>query len=124
MSHLTIDHQDPRPPYEQIASSIVRMIADGDLAPGDALAPIRQLAHDLGLAPNTVARAYRELESIGLIASHGRRGTVVIDAAAALDTTADVERVDRLRTAVDEARAAGLTAADIVSIVSRRLLAG
>ncbi len=53
------------------------MIANGLLMPGQKLPTVRQLAADLGLAPNTVARAYRELEADNIITTHGRRGTFV-----------------------------------------------
>jgi DNA-binding transcriptional regulator YhcF (GntR family) len=53
------------------------MIASGTLLPGTQLPPIRQLAADLGLAANTVARAYRELEVNGLVLSRVRHGTTV-----------------------------------------------
>ena len=52
-------------------------MAQGDLAPGTRLPTVRQLAADLGLAANTVARAYRELEADGVIATYGRKGTFV-----------------------------------------------
>ncbi|MEM1333537.1 MAG: GntR family transcriptional regulator, partial [Actinomycetota bacterium] len=78
---MSIDDADPRPPYEQLASQLLRLISTGELAPGDRLAPIRQLAGDLSVAPNTVARSYQELERIGVIVSRGRRGTIVADRA-------------------------------------------
>lgn len=54
------------PPYEQIRGQLATMIASGVLRPGDQLPSIRQLAADLGLAANTVARSYRELVAAGL----------------------------------------------------------
>ncbi len=74
---LTIDTASAVPPYEQLRSRIARMVATGELASGTRLATVRQLASDLGLAANTVARAYRELEADGVISTHGRRGTFV-----------------------------------------------
>ena len=65
------------PPFEQVREQLERLIATGSLAAGTRLPTVRQLASDLSLAPNTVARAYRELESAGLIETHGRRGTIV-----------------------------------------------
>ena len=74
---VEVDTTNPTPPYEQIRGQVATMIAAGTLAPGAQLPPIRQLAADLGLAANTVARAYRELESAGLVASRVRHGTTV-----------------------------------------------
>jgi DNA-binding transcriptional regulator YhcF (GntR family) len=74
---IAIDTSSSVPPFEQLRSQIAGLVARGDLAPGTRLATVRQLAADLGLAANTVARAYRELEADGVISTHGRRGTFV-----------------------------------------------
>jgi DNA-binding transcriptional regulator YhcF (GntR family) len=76
---LDIDVSSAVPPYEQIRSQISDAVALGLLERGGRLPTIRQLAADLGLAPGTIARAYRELESAGLIVSRGRHGTFVAD---------------------------------------------
>ncbi|MEO8262727.1 MAG: GntR family transcriptional regulator [Pseudolysinimonas sp.] len=72
-SDLSIDPGAPTPPYEQLRAQI----ADGGLAPGTKLPTVRALADELGLAPNTVARAYRELETAGVIETRGRSGSFV-----------------------------------------------
>jgi len=74
---ITMDPKSGSPPYEQVRSQYAALIAAGTLAPGARLPTIRQLAADLDLAVNTVARAYRDLESGGLIETRGRAGTVV-----------------------------------------------
>jgi GntR family transcriptional regulator len=74
---LRIDLSRPVPPYEQLRTQIAGLIAAGQLPPGRRLPPVRQLAGDLGLAPGTVARAYSELESAGLISTRQRGGTFV-----------------------------------------------
>lgn len=74
---VEIDLDSRVPPYRQIRDRVVTLVADGDLPEGFRLPPVRQLAADLGLAANTVARAYRELEQEGVIATRGRRGTFV-----------------------------------------------
>lgn len=75
---LVVDPGSPVPPYEQIRAQVTTMAATGVLAAGTRLPTIRQLAADLGLAAGTVARAYRELEQSGVIATRGRRGTFVL----------------------------------------------
>lgn len=74
---LEIDSGGAVPPYEQIRAQIAELAASGDLAEGSRLPTIRQLAGDLGLAPGTVARAYRELESAGVVVSRVRHGTTI-----------------------------------------------
>ncbi len=77
MTLLQIDPDGPIAPFEQVRAQIAAMVANGELMPGQKLPTVRQLAADLGLAPNTVARAYRELEADNIITTHGRRGTFV-----------------------------------------------
>jgi GntR family transcriptional regulator len=75
--HLGVSVTDPTPPYEQVRRQLADLITSGALPHGERLPPLRQLAGDLGLAVGTVARAYRELESAGLIASRRGGGTRV-----------------------------------------------
>ncbi len=77
---LTIRLDSPVPLAEQIRLGIRQAIAAAELAPGDPLPAVRQLANDLGVNFNTVARAYRELEQEGLVISRRGRGTVVTSA--------------------------------------------
>jgi DNA-binding transcriptional regulator YhcF (GntR family) len=74
---ITIDTSLTEPPYDQVKRQISAQVATGELRPGDKLPPVRRLAADLGLAPNTVARAYRELEAAGVLDTRGRAGTFV-----------------------------------------------
>jgi GntR family transcriptional regulator len=76
---IEVDPVSPTPPYEQIRAQVATMIEAGTLVAGAHLPPIRQLAADLGLATNTVARAYRELELEGFVLSRVRHGTTVAD---------------------------------------------
>jgi DNA-binding transcriptional regulator YhcF (GntR family) len=80
---LHVDTASAVAPYEQVRSQLAAAIADGTLESGQRLPTVRRLATDLGLAANTVARAYRELEADGVIATHGRRGTFVRSGAVA-----------------------------------------
>ena len=73
---ITIDEADARPPFEQIREQLTDQIRSGALVAGHRLPSVRQLAGDLRIAPGTVARAYAELESDGLLES-SRAGTRV-----------------------------------------------
>lgn len=74
---ITVDHDSPIPPFEQVRSGIAAQVASGQLVAGQRLPTVRQLAHELGIAVNTVARAYRELEAAGVVETQGRAGTFV-----------------------------------------------
>lgn len=76
-SFLVVDETAESPPYRQIVEQIRAAIERGELQPDTPLSPVRQLAGDLGVAPNTVARAYAELQSEGWLVGDGRRGTRV-----------------------------------------------
>jgi DNA-binding transcriptional regulator YhcF (GntR family) len=75
--YLVVDPALETPPYQQVAAQIRAAIERGELSPQAALPTVRQLAGDLGLAPNTVARAYGELQSEGWLVGDRRRGTRV-----------------------------------------------
>ncbi|MFD4969191.1 GntR family transcriptional regulator [Streptomyces sp. NPDC058424] len=85
---IRVVHPSPVPPYEQIRAQLADLISVGRLRMGDRLPSVRQLASDLGLANNTVVRAYRELEAAGLVRSRRGSGTQVIAVAPATDVKA------------------------------------
>ena len=74
---IVLDPNSPLPPYKQVRSQVEDAILQGDLLAAERLPTVRKLAGDLGLAVNTVAKAYRELEGTGLVETRGRHGTVV-----------------------------------------------
>ena len=74
---VAVDDTDPTPPYEQIRAQVAALVVAGMLVEGDRLPTVRALAADLGVAAGTVARAYTELETDGLVEGRGRSGTVV-----------------------------------------------
>ncbi|WP_405684469.1 GntR family transcriptional regulator [Streptomyces sp. NBC_00057] len=85
---VSINHASPVPPYEQLRGQLADLISVGQLRQGDRLPSVRQLASDLGLANNTVVRAYRELETAGLVKSRRGSGTQVVAPAATTDAKA------------------------------------
>jgi len=74
---ITTDPGGATPPYEQVRMQIAALVHAGELVAGARLPTVRRLAGDLGLAPNTVARSYRELENDGIIETRGRNGSFV-----------------------------------------------
>ncbi|MDY7541818.1 GntR family transcriptional regulator [Cryobacterium sp. 5B3] len=74
---ITIDADDPTPPFEQIRAALAAEITSGRLAGGHRLPTVRQIAGDLHVAVGTAARAYRELEEAGLVETRRSQGTLV-----------------------------------------------
>ncbi|BDZ54551.1 GntR family transcriptional regulator [Agromyces marinus] len=91
---FTVDAGSGTPPYEQLRMQVVDAVASGRLAAGAKLPTVRALAEELGIAANTVARAYKELEADGVVEGRGRAGTFVSTAgdpvAQALQSAASV----------------------------------
>jgi GntR family transcriptional regulator len=80
MMHIQLDFRSGQPIYLQIVEQIRQMVVSGELQPGDQLPTVRQLATDLRVNFNTVARAYRLLDEAGLISTQHGRGTYVWEA--------------------------------------------
>ena len=78
-----VDHDGSEPPFEQLRRQIAGQVASGEMPAGTRLPTVRALAGEVGLAVNTVARVYRELETDGVVVTEGRRGTFVRPTAAA-----------------------------------------
>ncbi|RMB62392.1 GntR family transcriptional regulator [Tessaracoccus antarcticus] len=112
---LSIDPGSSTPPFEQLRQQITVQVGTGDLVPGDRLPTVRRLADDLGIAPNTVARAYRELELAGVLVGRGRAGTFVAD-----DNENQAAKA-AARAYADTVRSLGLDAAEALSLVQRAL---
>lgn len=74
---IRVDQAAGTPPYEQVRTQIATLVRSGALPVGTRLPTVRKLAEDLGLAVNTVARSYKELEADGVIETRGRHGTFV-----------------------------------------------
>lgn len=76
---IILDYQDRRPIYEQITEKFQALILSGALEPGTRMPSVRQLAMDLSINPNTIQRAYMELEQRGLIYPVKGKGNFVAD---------------------------------------------
>ena len=74
---IEIDHESAVPPFEQVRLRILELVRSEELVAGTKIPTVRKLAADLGIAPNTVARTYRELEQLGVIETRGRLGSFV-----------------------------------------------
>ncbi len=114
---ITIDLASAIPLTTQIEQALRRAIATGEICPGQELPAVRQLAGDLDVNFNTVARAYRALEACGLVQTSRGRGTFV-RANAEMDEPGALKRaVESIRRALADARLAGLDQREIKAIL-------
>ena len=117
MLGIAIDEGSDVPPYEQVRVRLASAIDDGSLTAETRLPTVRALATDLGLAANTVARAYRELELAGYVETRGRNGTVV----AARPSPTHRSAVNAARTFARRVRELGIGPEQALAIVRREI---
>jgi GntR family transcriptional regulator len=114
---LDLNSADERPIYGQIADRVKFAVAGGALRPGDLVPSVRELSKQLVVNPNTVARAYRDLQTEGLLESVRGLGLQVAEGAVARCRAARREIVrQRLRLAIDEARQSQMERAEVEAI--------
>lgn len=106
---LSVDGRSSTPIFDQLRLGVIDAVRDGRLPAGARLPTVRELAGELGLAVNTVARAYRELETAGIVETRGRQGSFVArrdptDAAMAVAARAYAEAARSLGLGHDVAR--------------------
>lgn len=115
---ISINYRDPRPIYEQIQSELRRLMLTGALPPGSRLPSVRELAGQLAINPNTIQRAYRELETDGYILSVAGKGSFV----AQVDQIAEQQKkqaVGAFRAAAQRLRALGLTQVQLTQLLTQ-----
>lgn len=116
---LAINLDDRRPIYQQIADGIRTLIASGQLSEGQALPPVRQMAGDLGVNLNTIAVAYRELQSDGLIVVKPGSGAMVASRTAGKHSEDELRGT--LRTALTQLVLEGIPRGRILELVNDEL---
>ena len=121
MIHVTLNENDGTPLYLQLARQIKHLIATRRLEPEDELPPIRALAQQLVVNPNTVVRAYRDLENSGLIYKRRGAGTYVSDKSTPY-TEEECKRIlsERVDTLIVEARGLGWNKKQLLELINER----
>ena len=118
---LSIDAKSGVPFYRQIIEQVKFAVASGDLKPGDQLPTVRQLAVDISINPNTVIRAYRELEFEGLLDSQQGSGTFVSEKQPEIDAVERQRMLDQIVTELlARASAYGFTLEEVLQGVRQR----
>ncbi len=115
---LHISTRDGTPIYQQIVTQVRHMVASGRLNPGEIVPPIRVLAEQLLINPNTVARAYRELEAAGIFTSRQGSGTRVSDTGPSMEYPERLKVVsEHIEGLLAEANQMGFTAEEVIEII-------
>ncbi len=114
---FTLDSGSSVPPFEQLRRQVIEAVRSGDLSPGSKLPTVRGLADELGLAVNTVARAYRELEGDEVIETRGRLGSFVSATGDATDKQAQLAAI----VYAERIRSLGVDVPTALAIVTRAL---
>ena len=116
---ISINFRDSRPIYEQVKDSLRRLIVSGALSPDEKLPSVRELASQLVINPNTIQRAYRELEHEGYIVSVPGKGSFAREMAG-VDSARREELLRAFDDAVEELTYLGLTAEELKDRIDGR----
>lgn len=112
---IVIDYKDARPIYEQVVSKFAKLIVRGVLSPGDKMPSVRMLAIELSINPNTIQKAYMELERQGYIYTVKGKGSFVSEC----NNLSAIERekcLNKLRETVTEVLSLGISIEDIKAV--------
>lgn len=121
MMEFRIDGKSGVPYYRQIIEQLKFAIARGDMQPGDRLPTVRQMAVDLSINPNTVIRAYRELEIEGILDTQQGSGTFIGDRRPDIDPMEKQRMLDQILTdLLSRASAYGYTLEDVLEGLRQR----
>ena len=113
---LNVDPRSGVPLYVQIVDGVKRALAVGSLRQGDRLPTVQKLSSELMIAPNTIVKAYGELQRLGLIESRAGAGTVVsASAAASINETQRLALDARIRVLIRDAQSLGLERQDLAA---------
>ncbi|MGD0692981.1 MAG: GntR family transcriptional regulator [Acidimicrobiales bacterium] len=119
MIHFRLEPRSGVPAYRQLYDQVRQAVSLGHLKPGDQLPPVREVVRQITINPNTVHRAYRDLETAGIVEAHPGRGTFVVEVP---EPSTTPERQAELQTDlfawIESARAAGMNDDAIAALVS------
>ena len=115
---IHIDYRDPRPIYEQVKDGLRRLVVIGALPAGEKLPSVRELATTLTINPNTIQRAYRELESEGYIVSVPGKGSFAAERREENEEHKQ-ELLKKLREVARELRWLGMSGEEIAAAIER-----
>lgn len=113
-SMIVLDYKSRTPIYEQIIKEVERYVALGVLKPGEQISSIRELALNLGINPNTVKKAYSELEKKNVISTISTKGTFISDNVSKVTEQKVEDLIEEIKVIIKELNKLGLSKEDIV----------
>ena len=113
---LSINYKDPRPIYEQVRDALRQLILSGAIAPGEKLPSVRELAASLAINPNTIQRAYMELEQQGLIYPVKGKGSFVTDSSRIRQIGME-ETLSELKKITEKGMALGVGEEEMIDVI-------
>jgi len=118
---LQIDFNKAIPIYEQIIDYVKKSIARGEMEPGDKLPSQREMARQMEVNPNTIQRAYREMESLDLVETRRGRGTFVVDSAQVVKKINEEMASEAVNNFVNEMKSLGFSGGEIIDMLKSEL---
>ncbi|MBR4960828.1 MAG: GntR family transcriptional regulator [Clostridia bacterium] len=116
MQYITVDLRDRKQLYEQLIDNIRKLILSGEIKPGEKLPSVRALAKELSINPNTIQKAYNELERQGVILTLPGRGSVVLAETGELRKEQLIRTGNALQTLAREAASTGITGEEFLAL--------
>ena len=119
MSLIAVDTRSRKPIYEQLVENIRACVLSGDLAPGEQLPSVRVLAGELAINPNTIQRAYNELERVGVTISVPGRGSFISEDITRLVDSRRRTSLEAIDEKLREAKIAGVAKAEVIDLADK-----
>ena len=116
---IQLNYRDPRPIYEQIKTELQRLILTQALSPGSKLPSVRELASQLAINPNTIQRAYHELDAEGYTVSIAGKGSFVAEIAV-IRRQQRQQEVEHFLQAANHLRALGFTTQELTALLEQK----
>ena len=118
---MQIEFDNALPIYEQIIDYVKKSIARGELQSGDKLPSQREMAHRLEVNPNTIQRAYREMESLGLVETKRGKGTFIVDSVKVIEKINEDMASEAISYFVNEMKSLGFSNGEIMNMLKSEL---
>ncbi len=121
---MQVDFDKAIPIYEQIIDYLKKSMARGEMKPGDKLPSQRKMARKMEVNPNTIQRAYREMEALGLVETQRGKGTFIVDTAEIIKEINREMAEEAINCFITEMKALGFSRSEMLTMLKKRLETG